>query len=85
MNPDHSTPCVSVNPIFVPEPVTIPRDLIDRDEYPRTAEPEIRCVRILAGPWHAPDGAPAPGQWPDKPGAARPSPLDRRGSAGQAH
>jgi glutamate decarboxylase len=105
---------VSVNPIFVREPVEIPRDrlpmtelepdvayqvvhdelmleanprlnlatfvttwmepnadrlsaeclsknMIDRDEYPRTAELEIRCVRMLAGLWHAPDSAHAPG------------------------
>jgi glutamate decarboxylase len=111
---DHSTPYVSVNPIFVREPVEIPRDrlpptelepdvayqvvhdelmldgnprlnlatfvttwmepdaarlatecfdknLIDRDEYPRTADLEIRCVRMLAGLWHAPDSAHAPG------------------------
>jgi glutamate decarboxylase len=34
------------------------KNAIDRDEYPRTAELEIRCVRMLAQLWHAPD----PGQ-----------------------
>jgi len=37
------------------------KNLIDRDEYPRTAELEIRCVRMLAGLWHAPDSTHAPG------------------------
>jgi glutamate decarboxylase len=101
-------PDLSVNPVFIKEPIEIPRDrfpsaeldanvasqlvhdellldgnprlnlatfgttwmelkttrlenealdknAIDRDEYPRTAELEIRCVRMLAGLWHAPD------------------------------
>ena len=29
--------------------------MIDKDEYPRTAELEARCVRMLAELWHAPD------------------------------
>ncbi|HWC79074.1 MAG TPA: glutamate decarboxylase [Pseudonocardiaceae bacterium] len=37
------------------------KNMIDKDEYPRTAELEARCVRMLAGLWHAPDGAQAPG------------------------
>ncbi len=31
------------------------KNMIDKDEYPRTAELEQRCVRILADLWHAPD------------------------------
>ncbi len=31
------------------------KNMIDKDEYPRTAELEQRCVRILAGLWNAPD------------------------------
>lgn len=31
------------------------KNLIDKDEYPRTAEIERRCVAILADLWHAPD------------------------------
>src|SRR5882724_2232812 len=31
------------------------KNMIDKDEYPRTAELENRCVRMLAGLWHAPD------------------------------
>ncbi|NUS85198.1 MAG: glutamate decarboxylase [Streptomyces sp.] len=31
------------------------KNLIDRDEYPRTAELERRCVAMLAHLWHAPD------------------------------
>src|SRR6476646_9954585 len=33
------------------------KNMIDKDEYPRTAELELRCVRMLAQLWHAP---PAP-------------------------
>ena len=29
--------------------------MIDKDEYPRTAELERRCVRILANLWNSPD------------------------------
>ena len=29
--------------------------MIDKDEYPQTAELERRCVSILADLWHAPD------------------------------
>jgi glutamate decarboxylase len=31
------------------------KNMIDKDEYPRTAELEQRCVSILADLWHAPD------------------------------
>jgi glutamate decarboxylase len=31
------------------------KNMIDKDEYPRTAELEARCVRMLAGLWHAAD------------------------------
>jgi len=31
------------------------KNMIDKDEYPRTAELEARCVRMLAALWHAPD------------------------------
>ncbi|MFI5776630.1 glutamate decarboxylase [Nocardia sp. NPDC051570] len=31
------------------------KNMIDKDEYPRTAELEHRCVRILADLWHAED------------------------------
>jgi glutamate decarboxylase len=37
------------------------KNMIDKDEYPRTAELERRCVRMLADLWHAPDPATAPG------------------------
>jgi glutamate decarboxylase len=30
--------------------------MIDKDEYPQTAEIEMRCVNILSHLWHAPDG-----------------------------
>jgi glutamate decarboxylase len=34
----------------------INKNLIDKDEYPQTAELERRCVQILAHLWNAPDG-----------------------------
>ena len=32
------------------------KNMIDKDEYPQTAEIEMRCVNILSRLWHAPDG-----------------------------
>src|SRR5690242_17570937 len=37
------------------------KNMIDKDEYPQTAELESRCVNILAGLWHAPMGQNATG------------------------
>ncbi|GAB2805711.1 glutamate decarboxylase [Actinoallomurus bryophytorum] len=37
------------------------KNIIDKDEYPRTAEMEQRCVAILADLWNAPDPAAAVG------------------------
>jgi glutamate decarboxylase len=33
------------------------KNLIDRDEYPQTAELESRCVHMLCDLWHSPDAA----------------------------
>ena len=33
---------------------TVDKNMIDKDDYPQTAEPETRCVRMLADLWHAP-------------------------------
>lgn len=45
------------------------KNLIDKDEYPRTAEIERRCVAILADLWHAPTRT---GRWAvPPPGRAR--------------
>jgi glutamate decarboxylase len=33
---------------------TLSKNMIDKDEYPQTAEIERRCVNILADLWHAP-------------------------------
>ena len=33
------------------------KNMIDKDEYPQTAEIETRCVNILSSLWHAPDAA----------------------------
>ena len=37
------------------------KNMIDKDEYPQTAELEERCVDILARLWHAPEGDQAAG------------------------
>ena len=37
------------------------KNMIDKDEYPQTAELEERCLRILAELWHAEDPAKAIG------------------------
>ena len=37
------------------------KNMIDKDEYPQTAELEMRCVNILSRLWHAPDVAEATG------------------------
>jgi glutamate decarboxylase len=37
------------------------KNMIDKDEYPQTAELESRCVNILADLWHAPMGMNATG------------------------
>ncbi len=37
------------------------KNMIDKDEYPQTAELERRCVSMLAELWHAPAGSDAPG------------------------
>src|SRR3954470_24233817 len=37
------------------------KNMIDKDEYPQTAELEARCVSILSNLWHAPDPATATG------------------------
>lgn len=40
---------------------SLDKNMIDKDEYPRTADLEQRCVRMLAALWHAADPATAPG------------------------
>src|SRR6195952_1494957 len=40
---------------------TVDKNMIDKDEYPQTAELERRCVAILAGLWHAPAATSATG------------------------
>jgi len=39
----------------------IDKNMIDKDEYPQTAEIESRCVHILADLWHAPSAGEAIG------------------------
>ena len=40
---------------------TFDKNMIDKDEYPLTAEMEMRCVDMLSRLWHAPDPDTAPG------------------------
>lgn len=37
--------------------MTIDKNMIDKDEYPQTAEIEARCVHMLADLWNSPDAA----------------------------
>jgi glutamate decarboxylase len=37
------------------------KNMIDKDEYPQTAEIETRCVNMLSSLWHAPDAEQATG------------------------
>ena len=37
--------------------LAIDKNMIDKDEYPQTAELEARCVHILADLWNSPDAA----------------------------
>jgi glutamate decarboxylase len=39
----------------------VDKNMIDKDEYPQTAELERRCVSILANLWHAPEATAATG------------------------
>ncbi|NGO72049.1 glutamate decarboxylase [Streptomyces boncukensis] len=41
--------------------LSLVKNMIDKDEYPQTAEIEARCVRMLADLWHAPAGGGARG------------------------
>lgn len=41
--------------------LSIDKNLVDRDEYPATAELERRCVHMIADLWHAPRGGEAVG------------------------
>ncbi|GAA5044494.1 glutamate decarboxylase [Nocardia callitridis] len=36
---------------------SLDKNIVDKDEYPQTAELEKRCVRMIADLWHAPDAA----------------------------
>ncbi|MQY24658.1 glutamate decarboxylase [Nocardia aurantia] len=40
---------------------TTDKNIVDKDEYPQTAELEQRCVRMVADLWHAPDPDHTPG------------------------
>ncbi len=42
------------------------KNMIDKDEYPQTAELEMRCVNILSRLWHAPEAGEAVGLLDDR-------------------
>ena len=48
------------------------KNMIDKDEYPQTAELELRCVNMLAQLWNAPGDAPCPLSAARPSGPARP-------------
>ena len=54
---------------------TADKNMIDKDEYPQTAEIEARCVNILADLWNSPEHEPPPAARP-------PAPARRRCCAG---
>ncbi len=39
----------------------IDKNMVDKDEYPQTAEIEARCVRMIGDLWHSPAGEAVPG------------------------
>ena len=41
--------------------LSIDKNMIDKDEYPATAELESRCVHILPDLWNSPEAATTPG------------------------
>ena len=49
------------------------KNMIDKDEYPQTAELEMRCVNILSHLWNAPDADAGDGLLDDR--------LERGGDA----
>ena len=51
----------------------VDKNMIDKDEYPQTAELERRCVSILADLWHAPEPAATAARAARRPGRARPA------------
>ena len=63
------------------------KNMIDKDEYPQTAELEMRCVNMLAQLWNAPGTARRVRRWAARPsGRARPrcSPGWRSSGAGSS-
>ena len=40
---------------------TFDKNMINKDEYPQTAEMEMRCIDMISRLWHAPDPDDAPG------------------------
>ncbi len=72
---------------------TFDKNMIDKDEYPRTAELELRCVNMLSRLWNSPAGDEAIGT--STTGSSEAAMLagmalkwrwrDRQRAAGQAH
>src|SRR4029453_2518357 len=56
----------------------VDKNMIDKDEYPQTAELESRCVAMLSRLWHAPQAA-GGGGWPQAGGGCGVPPRRRGG------
>ena len=57
---------------------SVDKNVIDKDEYPQTAELERRCVHMLGGLWHAPRTIPGPGRPPRRRPQTRGEPAQPR-------
>ncbi len=53
--PGHVLPDLGRSPSSRLMAETFDKNMIDKDEYPQTAELELRCVNMLADLWNAPD------------------------------
>lgn len=58
------------------------KNMIDKDEYPQTAEIESRCVHMLADLWHSPRDAAPPAARPRAPAKRQCSAASRSNGAG---
>ena len=63
---------------------TFDKNMVDKDEYPQTAEIESRCVRMLADLWHAPDATDASVRRPPAAPRAACSPASRSSAGGSS-
>ncbi|WEV26763.1 glutamate decarboxylase [Streptomyces sp. 71268] len=60
----------------------VDKNMIDKDEYPQTAEIEARCVSILADLWHAPSSGDGSGDGGDEGSGGEGGGVGPRGAVG---